>query len=111
MFLMEGVPAIVLGVTVFWALTDNPREAGWLKGEERAWLLERLALEQQVESSRKKENLWQVILSPRIWLLSMVYFGVSTTMYGVTLWLPSVIRSLSGLSYFLTGLVWLFRSW
>ena len=105
MFLMEGVPAIFLGVTVFWALTDNPREAGWLKGEERAWLLERLALEQQVESSLKKENLWQVLISPRIWLLSMVYFGVSTTMYGVTLWLPSVIRSLSGLSYFLTGLV------
>jgi MFS transporter, ACS family, tartrate transporter len=44
-------------------------------------------------------------LSGRMWLLSMVYFGVSTTMYGVTLWLPSVIRSLSGLSYVWTGLV------
>jgi len=105
MFLMEGVPAILLGVTVFWVLSDNPREAGWLKGEERAWLLERLALEQQAESSLRKENLWKVLLSPRIWMLSMVYFGVATTMYGVTLWLPSVIRSLSGLSYFLTGLV------
>jgi len=105
MFLMEGVPAILLGVIVFWALADSPRDARWLKGEERTWLLERLALEQQAESSLKKENLWQVLVSPRIWMLSMVYFGVSTTMYGVTLWLPSVIRSLSGLSYFLTGLV------
>jgi MFS transporter, ACS family, tartrate transporter len=105
MFLMEGVPAILLGVMVFWALSDNPREARWLKGEERAWLLERLALEQQAEASLRKENLWQVLVSPRIWMLSIVYFGVSTTMYGVTLWLPSVIRSLSGLSYFLTGLV------
>ena len=105
MFLMEGIPAIFLGVAVFWALSDSPREASWLKGEERAWLLERLALEQQAESSLRKENLWAVLVSPRIWMLSVVYFGVSTTMYGVTLWLPSVIRSLSGLSYFLTGIV------
>jgi MFS transporter, ACS family, tartrate transporter len=105
MFLMEGIPAILLGAAVFWALADNPREAGWLKGEERAWLLERLALEQEAESALRKENLWRVLISPRIWMLSMVYFGVPTTMYGVTLWLPSVIRSLSGLSYFLTGMV------
>jgi MFS transporter, ACS family, tartrate transporter len=105
MFLMEGIPAILLGAAVFWALADNPREAGWLKGEERTWLLERLALEQQAESSLRKENLWHVLISPRIWMLSMVYFGVPTTMYGVTLWLPSMIRSLSGLSYFMTGLV------
>jgi ACS family tartrate transporter-like MFS transporter len=105
MFLMEGIPAILLGAAVFWVLSDSPREADWLKGEERAWLLERLALEQQAESSLKRENLWQVLISPRIWMLSIVYFGVSTTMYGVTLWLPSMIRSLSGLSYFLTGVV------
>ena len=105
MFLMEGVPAILLGATVFWALSDSPREAGWLKGEERAWLLARLTLEQQAESVLRKGNLWEVLISPRIWMLSLVYFGVSTTMYGVTLWLPSVIRSLSGLSYFLTGVV------
>jgi ACS family tartrate transporter-like MFS transporter len=105
MFLMEGTPAILLGVTVYWALSDNPREARWLKGEERAWLLARLAFEQQAEAVLQKGSFWDVLISPRIWMLSLVYFGVSTTMYGVTLWLPSVIRSLSGFSYFLTGLV------
>jgi ACS family tartrate transporter-like MFS transporter len=105
MFLMEGTPAILLGVIVYWALSDNPREARWLKGEERAWLLARLAVEQQAEAVLQKGTFWDVLISPRIWMLSLVYFGVSTTMYGVTLWLPSVIRSLSGLSYFLTGLV------
>lgn len=105
MFLMEGMPAILLGVTVYWALSDNPREARWLKGEERAWLLARLAFEQQAEAVLEKGSFWDVLTSRRIWMLSLVYFGVSTTMYGVTLWLPSVIRSLSGLSYFLTGLV------
>jgi len=105
MFLMEGLPAVALGVTVFWTLADNPSEASWLKGEEQAWLLEKLAQEQRVESARGQGSFWQVLIAPRIWMLSLVYFGVSTTMYGVTLWLPSVIRSLSGLSYFMTGVV------
>lgn len=105
MFLMEGIPAILLGVTVYWALSDSPKEASWLKGEERAWLLERLALEQQAEAALQKGSFWEVLISPKIWMLSMVYFGVSTTMYGVTLWLPSVIQSLSGLGNFATGLV------
>jgi ACS family tartrate transporter-like MFS transporter len=105
MFLMEGIPAILLGATVAWVLSDTPQDAHWLKGEERAWLLQRLAQEQQGESIQKQGSLWQVVFSPRIWMLSLVYFGVSTTMYGVTLWLPSVIRSLSGLGYFNTGLV------
>jgi MFS transporter, ACS family, tartrate transporter len=105
MFLMEGAPAIILGATVYWALSDNPREAAWLKGEQREWLLDKLVQEGQVQSTLQQGSLWQVILSPRIWLLSLVYFGVSTTMYGVTLWLPTVIRFFSGLSYFGTGVV------
>ena len=105
MFLMEGLPAILLGVTVYWVLSDTPTEAAWLHGDERAWLLERLAVEQRAESAAQKGSFWEVLISPRIWMLSLVYFGVSTTMYGVTLWLPSVIRSLSGLSYLWTGVV------
>ena len=105
MFLMEGMPAILLGATVFWALSDSPREARWLKGEERDWLLAKLAGNSRRSRRLNKGIFWEVLISPRIWMLSLVYFGVSTTMYGVTLWLPSVIRSLSGLSYFLTGLV------
>ncbi len=102
---MEGVPAILLGAIVLWVLSDRPEEATWLKGEERSWLLDKLAGEQQAESSLKQGSFWQVLIAPRIWMLSLVYFGVSTTMYGVTLWLPSVIQSLSGLGNFETSLV------
>jgi MFS transporter, ACS family, tartrate transporter len=105
MFLIEGIPATLLGAAVFWTLSDKPQEATWLSGEERAWLLGELAREQHAESVVKRASLLKVILCPRIWMLSWVYFGVSTTMYGVTLWLPSVIRALSGLSYFWTSLV------
>lgn len=104
MFLLEGVPAMLLGAAVFWTLADSPQEAVWLQGDERAALLEVLTRERQAEGLQTF-RLWQVILSPRIWMLSLVYFGVSTTMYGVTLWLPSVISALAGLSYFWTGVV------
>ncbi|HET7216284.1 MAG TPA: MFS transporter [Terriglobia bacterium] len=105
MFLMEGLPAIVLGAIVFLILPDTPREATWLKDDERAWLLEKLERELQEEARVPQGSFWAVLVSPRIWMLSLVYFGVSTTMYGVTLWLPTVIRALSGLSYFWTGAV------
>jgi MFS transporter, ACS family, tartrate transporter len=105
MFLMEGIPAILLGAMVLLTLTDRPQDATWLKGEERAWLLDKLAGEQQADSSVEQGSFWQVLIAPRIWMLSLVYFGVSTTMYGLTFWLPSVIQSLSGLSNSKTGLI------
>jgi ACS family tartrate transporter-like MFS transporter len=105
MFLIEGLPAIFLGAAVFWVLLDTPQEARWLNADQRAWLLERLASERQTDTTQASRSFWTVLIAPRIWLLSLVYFGVSTTMYGVTLWLPSVIRALSGLSYLWTGVV------
>jgi ACS family tartrate transporter-like MFS transporter len=105
MFLMEGLPAILLGVAVFLTLADIPQEARWLEGSERTWLLETLAREREAEGRVPQSSFWAVLLSGRMWMLSMVYFGVSTTMYGVTLWLPSVIRAFSGLSFFWTGAV------
>lgn len=105
MFLIEGMPAILLGAIVFWTLSDSPHEADWLKDEERVWLLQTLAQERQADASVPLRSIWAVVFSGRIWLLSLVYFGVSTTMYGVTLWLPSVIRAFSGLSYLWTGMV------
>ena len=105
MFVIEGLPAIALGIIVFFTLADTPNEAHWLQGEEKNWLLAELAREKDSESAVPQQRFWRILFSPRLWLLSIVYFGVSTTMYGVTLWLPSVIRVLSGLSYFWTGVV------
>ena len=105
MFLIEGTPAIILGAVVFFTFENNPQDAHWLKDEDRNWLLETLANERAAEAHVPQSSYWSVVFNSRIWLLSMIYFGLSTTMYGLTLWLPSVIRALSGLSYFLTGLV------
>ena len=105
MFLVEGVPAIFLGAAVYWVLSDTPQEAGWLTGEERSWLLNKLASEPLSEPGLSGPGLRRVLLSLRVWLLTIVYFGLPTAMYGVTLWLPTVIRALSRLSYFWTGVV------
>lgn len=105
MFLIEGLPAILLGCVVLFTLSDWPREAYWLPEDQRRWLLEVLDRERQADANLPQKSYWTVVFSGRMWLLSIVYFGVSTTMYGVTLWLPSVIRSFSALSYFWTGIV------
>lgn len=105
LFLLEGVPAIVLGGAAYWMLTEKPEEARWLPEDQRGWLLEELERERQTDSGLEGASFWQMLRGGRIWLLSAIYFGVPTCMYGVTLWLPTMIRSLSGLSYFATGTV------
>lgn len=105
MFLLEGIPAIALGAAVFWTLAETPHEAKWLENDERDKLLAALAHERQSEAGVPQANFWAVVFSGRIWLLSVVYFGVSTTMYGLSLWLPTVIQSMSGLGNFATGLI------
>ena len=105
MFLIEGLPAIIFGAVVFWTLCDDPGEAHWLESDEKDWLIAKLATEQRAEEAISRRDFWKVLISLRIWLLSMVYFGLSTTMYGLTIWLPSVIHYSSGLNYFWTGMV------
>jgi MFS transporter, ACS family, tartrate transporter len=105
MFLIEGLPAIVFGAVVFRTLCDRPDDAPWLRSDEKDWLIEKLAAEQRADAAVSRRDFWKVLVSLRIWLLSMVYFGLSTTMYGVTLWLPSVIRSFSGMNYIRIGML------
>lgn len=104
-FLMEGIPAIILGGLAGWYLTDRPEEAGWLAEDERAWLLNNLQSERQQTAAITSANIWAAFSDSRIWLLALVYFGLNTVSYGVSLWLPNLIRSLSGVSDFGIGLL------
>lgn len=105
MFLMEGIPAIVLGGLAAWYLTDRPAQARWLSEEQRAWLLATLEKEQEETAATTRTNLWAAVFHPGIWLLALVYFGLNTVSYGVSLWLPNLIRSLSGVGDFTIGLL------
>jgi ACS family tartrate transporter-like MFS transporter len=103
MFLMEGAPAILLGVGVLFYLTDTPDKADWLPLPWRIWLIGRLRSEHVHPQPRNDSGLGQVFTSVDVWLMVCVYFGVNCAGYGITFWLPSVIRSLSGVGTITIG--------
>jgi MFS transporter, ACS family, tartrate transporter len=105
LFVMEAVPAVVLGIAVYWILPENPQGASWLSDAERSYLTKMLEVEHSGNHGLNRRDLLAVIFNARVWMLALVYFALPACMYGVTLWLPIAIRSLSGLSYFATGLV------
>src|SRR5215475_7688204 len=105
LFVLEALPAIILGAVVYWVLPEKPAKAKWLSESERSWLLNKLQNESASETPFAGSESLQALGSVRIWILSLVYFGLPTCMYGVTLWLPSAIHGLSGVGYVGTGLI------
>jgi len=103
MFLLEGVPAVLLGAVVLVYLVDCPEEAAWLSGEEREWLLATLRLER--EEASPESGAFGARRIVHILMLALVYFGLNTVSYGVSLWLPKLIKSLSGVSNFTVGVL------
>ena len=105
LFLMEGLPAIVLGIVVWIYLTDRAQEAQWLEERERAWLLDALEPKIDADTSSKPTNTFEALFDSRMWLLAVVYFGLTTVMYGIGLWVPTLIHSVSGVGNFGIGLL------
>lgn len=104
LFIMEGAPAIFLGCLVFAILADSPQKARWLSEGERNWLLGILE-EERRSMAVQRGSLKQAFARPIIWLMVVIYFGINTCAYGVSLWLPTFIRNLSGMSNFNLGLL------
>ena len=96
LFVLEGAPAIVLGVLALRVLTDRPEDAGWLPPRQRDWLAATMAAERAARSSVGEHAPLAALRSPRVWLLSVIYFTNTLVTYGVFLWLPKIIRDLSG---------------
>jgi ACS family tartrate transporter-like MFS transporter len=110
LFLLEGLPAIVLGVVTVFYLTDRPQEARWLDAAEKEHLRAALAREtaQASSSSPGTPAPWAVagaVAQRDILLLVLAYFGIVTTSYGFSLWMPTVVKSLTGLSNLTVSLV------
>jgi MFS transporter, ACS family, tartrate transporter len=105
MFLAEGIPAVLLGIVVLFFLPDGPDDARWLNPEERGWLREALERENRIKSEHGEYTTRQALTNGKVWLLSAIYFGVVTSVYGVSLWLPLIIEDLSGFGTFAVGLL------
>ena len=105
LFLIEGIPALILGVVVLFYMTDRPEHAGWLEEGERGWLRDALGRENRIKADHGEYTTRQAMTDGKVWLLAFVYFGVVTSVYGVSLWLPLIIQDFSGLSDLLVGLL------
>jgi ACS family tartrate transporter-like MFS transporter len=105
MFLLEAIPAILLGFAAWFFLADNPARAPWLSPAEKSWLLQTLDGEADSASVTSTEHPGLWFANSRLWGFALVYFGLNTCTYGISLWLPTALHSLTGLSNFLLGLL------
>ena len=105
LFVLEGLPAVALALVVLGTLKDNPSQAGWLDAEEKLWLETTLQREHEQQVRITGSDAWAAFLNWRIWLLTVVFFGLTTSGYGIVLWLPSFIHSLSTASNLGIGVI------
>jgi MFS transporter, ACS family, tartrate transporter len=95
LFLFEGVPTVLVGISVLFVLKDGPEMADWLKPEERAWLKNELRLDQERYGAAQHHNLLDAFRLPAVWLLAGVYIIIQIGVYIVNLWMPLILSGLS----------------
>jgi ACS family tartrate transporter-like MFS transporter len=95
LFVGEGLPSVLLGVSVLFVLTDRPEDAAWLSVSERRWLLAEVKAHERESVTDTGTHLLHAFRSGTVWLLALIYFAISVGLYGLSLWLPVVVKSLS----------------
>ena len=104
LFILEALPAVLLSFVVFFYLTDRPAEARWLAADQREWLGARLDFERRQRETARHFTVKQALLNPHVRALALVYFGAVAANYGVSFFLPQIIKAF-GLSNAMTGWV------
>ena len=95
MFLVEGIPSILLAFVVWFALTDRPSEATWMPRAEQKALESRLAAEAAEVAEAGPSSVWGALKSPRVLALSWVYFGIVYGLYALGFFLPTIVKGFS----------------
>jgi ACS family tartrate transporter-like MFS transporter len=103
LFIVEGLPAVLLAVVVFLFISDRPQSAAWLPAPERDWLIDTLHAESE-SRSRRGAFQWRDVINARVLLLCAVQSGGPAVAYGVTMWLPQVVKGF-GMSVVQTGFI------
>ncbi|MGY4232942.1 ACS family tartrate transporter-like MFS transporter [Bradyrhizobium sp. USDA 4449] len=104
MFILEGIPAVLLGFVVLVYLTDRPEKAGWLADDERKWLVDTMNAEHSAKGSKAHHSIWRGLADLRVLALSLIYFGTSAGLYTLGIWAPQIIKQF-GLSTMSVGLL------
>ena len=104
LFLLEGLPAVLLGLVVAFALPNRPEDASWLSDREKSWIAGRL-IESTVASPSQSHRLRECFTSPVVWFLCLIYFLRNVGTYGYEMWLPSIVKGVTGKSDLLVGFI------
>jgi MFS family permease len=89
LFLLEAIPAVGLGIVVFFRLDDRVATARWLSEEEKQQIASQIAAD---APAKTHYTIRSVFSSPRVWLLGVIYFGIEMGCYAIGFWLPTIIR-------------------
>ncbi|MDB5632374.1 MAG: D-galactonate transporter [Tardiphaga sp.] len=92
MFVIEAIPALILGVVVLFYMTDRPEQAKWLSDEERNWLVTTMNAEAAKKAGTASHSIWRGLADLRVIALSLVYFGTSAGLYTLGIWAPQIIK-------------------
>ncbi len=105
LYIVEAVPALLLSGVVYLYLTDKPGDAHWLAADERAWLTQRLQQERQAKEQAGHFSVMQAVTNPRVLAVALIYFGANATNYGLSFFLPTIVKGFGGLSNLQIGLI------
>jgi ACS family tartrate transporter-like MFS transporter len=104
LFIIEALPAVLLGVAFYFYMTDRPEHADWLEPAQRDWLISRLAAERAQREAIRHYSLGEALRDRRVLLLSLVYFGGTYSGYGIVLFQPQIVHKLAE-GYGMTGVI------
>jgi MFS family permease len=104
MFILEGLPAILLGFVTLGVLRNGPNEVRWLTAEQQSWLSTRLNAERSTVRHVDQMSLWQVLFNRYVLAAALVYAGSSGASACLSIWQPQIIKSF-GLTNIETGFV------
>ncbi|MFI6395837.1 MFS transporter [Nonomuraea sp. NPDC050547] len=103
-FVLEGIPAVLLAFATYRWLPDRPQDARWLDDAERTWITTTLAEERAATERRHgRLGVGAVFRNGRLWSLIFLFFGVVFGAYGLGLWLPTIVKGMGGYSSTVTG--------
>ncbi|MDR4945128.1 MFS transporter [Neobacillus cucumis] len=95
LFILAGIPAVIIGLITLFYLTDRPENAKWLTKQEKDWLMNELKKEQEEKVKLKRLPLKEVVKSGIVWKFTFINLTYVVGLYGISFWLPRIIQSFS----------------
>jgi ACS family tartrate transporter-like MFS transporter len=96
LFLLEGIPAMLLGAATFFVLPDRPKDARWLPPNERDWITARLDEERRAKAHAEQITIWRALRHPAVLVLTAGLFFTYTGGYAFWFWFPTMLQRITG---------------